>query len=146
MKINNLDNPFFIVTFCIFAIISNIISSIYFFPILFLGILFMSFFVCLKRRYNYSLMFVIITFCFIELNNGFKIFSLSLLATFVYVFIAPYIKRTLSFTSLNSYIYMGVFYLGVYIMWSLNNDLTPQINYTLLVNLVIDFIIFGVFI
>ncbi|WP_320034249.1 hypothetical protein ACMC56_10120 [Campylobacterota bacterium DY0563] len=106
----------------------------------------MAFFVCLKRRYNYSLMFVIITFCFIELNNGFKIFSLSLLATFVYVFIAPYIKRTLSFNSFNSYIYMAVFYLGIYIMWSLNNDLTPQINYTLLVNLVIDFIIFGVFI
>ena len=146
MKINNLDNPFFIATLCIIAIMSNIISSIHFFPILFLGVLFMSFFVCLKKRYNYSLIFIIITFCFIELNNGFKIFSLSLLATFVYIFIAPYIKRTLTFTSLNSYIYISVFYLGVYIMWSFNNELTPQLNYTLLINLVIDFIIFGVLI
>lgn len=146
MRNNSLDNPFFIFLLCISSIFVNILSTIYFFPILFTGILFMAFFISLKRRYYYSLMIVIITFCFIELNNGFKIFSLSLLSTFVYVFIAPYIKRTLSFTSLNSYIYMAVFYFGIYIMWSFNNDLTPQLNYTLLVNLVIDFIIFGVFI
>lgn len=146
MRINNLDNPFFIATLCVVAILTNIISSIYFFPILFLGVLFMSFFVTLKKRYHYSLIFIIITFCFIELNNGFKIFSLSLLATFIYIFIAPYIKRTLTFTSLNSYIYISVFYIGVYIMWSFNNDLTPQLNYTLLINVLIDFIIFGLFI
>lgn len=146
MRISNLDNPFFIAFICIFSIFINVISSIYFFPILFLGILFMAFFVSLKKRYNYSLIFVIITFCFIEINNGFKIFSLSLLSTFIYLFIVPYIRKTLSFSSLYAYIYMGVFYLGIYIMWSINNNLTPQLNYTLLANLIIDFIIFGMFI
>lgn len=146
MRTDNLNNPFFVLLLCIFSVFVNIISSIYFFPILFIGVLFISFFICLKRRHHYSLIFIIITFCLIEINNGFKLFSLSLLSTFVYVFIAPYIKRTLSFNSLNPYIYIAVFYLGVYIMWSLNNNLTPQLNYTLLINLAIDFFIFGVFV
>jgi len=146
MRTHNLDNPTFVLLLSIFSIFINIISSIYFFPILFLGVLFISFVICLKRRHNYSLFFIIITFCFIEINNGFKIFSLSLLSTFVYLFIAPYIKRTLSFNNLNPYIYISVFYLGVYIMWLLNNDLSSQLNYTLLINIVIDFFIFGVFI
>ncbi|RXJ70024.1 hypothetical protein CRV08_00220 [Halarcobacter ebronensis] len=106
----------------------------------------MAFFTCLKKRYHYSLMLVIITLTLIELNNGFKIFSLSLLSAFIYIFITPYIKRILTFSSLNSYIYMAVFYLGVYIMWSFNNEVNFQLNYTLIINLLIDFVIFGVFI
>jgi len=146
MKINNLDNPLFIVILCILAVLINTFSSVYFFPILLLGILFMGFFVCLKKRYHYSLSLVILTILLIELNNGFKPFSISLLATFIYVFIAPNIKRILSFNTLNSYIYIAVFYFGLFILWSLNNDVSAQLNYTILINLIIDFILFGVFI
>jgi len=144
MKINNFDNPFFIFLFCIFAIFINILSSIYFFPILLLGVLFMAFFICLKKAYYYSLSFVILTIILIEANNGFKPLSVVLLVTFIYIFVAPYIKRVLSFNTLNSYIYMTTFYIGLYILWLLNNDMTTHLNYTLMINLIIDFIIFGV--
>jgi len=146
MKINNLDNPFFIFLLFLTTIIVNTISSIYFFPLLLLGILFMGFFVCLKNRYYYSLFFVILSFLFIELNNGFKAFSITLLASFLYIFIAPYIKRVLSFNTLNSYIYITIFYIGVYILWLLNNEYSSQLAVTLLINLIIDFLLFGVFI
>jgi hypothetical protein len=146
MKITNHDSPIFIVILCIYSIIINIISSIYFFPILFIGILCLLFFLCIKQEYYYSLFFVIITFLFIELNNGFKPFSLSLLAGFTYFFVKPYIKRVLSFETSTPYIYMAVFYLGTFILWSLNNEISAQLNYVLLINLIIDFLIFGVFI
>ena len=146
MKINNFDNPIFIFLFCIFALFVNTLSSVYFFPIFLLGSLFMAFFVCLKKAYYYSLSLVMLTILLIELNNGFKPMSVLLLVIFIYVFIAPYIKRVLSFNSLNSFIYIAIFYLGIYILWVLNNEITAQLNYTLLINLIIDFIIFGVLI
>lgn len=146
MKINNLDNPYFIVLLSIFVVITNTISSIKFFPILALGILFMAFFVCLKKRYYYSLTIVIATITFIEMNNGFKPFSISLIATFVYVFLVPNINRIFSFSSLNSYIYMIVFYIGVTIVWSINHDINLFYVSIILINLIIDFMIFGVFI
>ncbi|PLY05123.1 MAG: hypothetical protein C0625_13900 [Arcobacter sp.] len=146
MKINNFDNPIFIFLFCIFALFVNTLSSVYFFPIFLLGSLFIAFFVCLKKAYYYSLSLVMLTILLIELNNGFKPLSVLLLVIFIYVFIAPYIKRVLSFNSLNSFIYIAIFYLGIYILWVLNNEITAQLNYTLLINLIIDFIIFGVLI
>lgn len=146
MKINNLDNPFFIFLLFLTVIIVNTISSIYFFPLLLLGLLFMGFFVCLKKRYYYSLFFIIIAFLFIEVNNGFKVFSITLLASFIYIFIAPYIKRVLSFNALNSYIYITIFYIGIYFLWLINNDFSTQLTITLLINLIIDFILFGVLI
>ncbi len=146
MKINNFDNPIFIFAFCCFAIITNVISSIHFFPILLLGILYMAFYVSLKKRYYYSLFYVILTVFLIEINNGFKPLSIILLMSFTYVFLTPYIKRTLSFNILNSYIYMSVFYLGLLILWSINNDVQTSLYYTILINAILDFIIFGLLI
>ncbi len=146
MKINNFDNPIFIFLFCLFAIFVNVISSIYFFPILLLGVLFMAFFVCLKKAYYYSLSFIILTIILIEINNGFRPLSIVLLVIFIYIFIAPYIKRVLSFNTLNSYLYMTTFYIGLYILWLINNEMSLHLNYLILTNLIIDFIIFGVLI
>lgn len=146
MRINNLDNPYFIILLSISIVIVNTISSINFFPILSLGILFMAFLVCLKKRYYYSFIIVVATITFIEMNNGFKPLSISLIATFVYVFLVPNINRIFSLSSLNSYIYMIVFYLGISIVWSISHDISLYYVSIILINLIIDFIIFGVFI
>lgn len=146
MNLNNLDNPFFIVLLAISIVIVNTISSIIFFPILTLGVLFMAFFVCLKKRYYYSFTLVFLALSFIELNNGFKPLSLFLLATFVYVFLVPSINRIFTFSSLNSYIYITVFYLGVTIVWSIDHQITLYFAAIVLINLIIDFILFGVLI
>ncbi|RXK14142.1 hypothetical protein CP965_01455 [Halarcobacter mediterraneus] len=146
MKINNLDNPFYIFLFCIFSLIINAISSIYFFPILLTGILFVAFYVCMERNYTYTLFFLSLTILIIEINNGFKPFSILLLCFFIYAFIIPYITRVLSVDGINLYIYILVFYCGIYILWILNNESSMQLNLTLLINLILDLIIFGVFI
>jgi len=146
MKINNLDNPFYIFLFCIFALIVNTITSIYFFPIMLLGILFVAFYVCLEKDYNYTLFFLGFTILIIEINNGFKPFSIILLSFFIYAFIIPYITRVLSVDGINLYVYLVIFYGGVFLLWILNNEASLQLNFILLFNLIIDLIIFGIFI
>lgn len=106
----------------------------------------MAFFVCLKKRYYYSFFLVTASMVIIEINNGFKPFSVVLLSLFIYVYIAPNIKRVLSLETFNSYIYIAVFYVGLYFIWIINNEITTHLNIVILINLIIDFMIFGVFI
>ncbi|MDZ7818298.1 MAG: hypothetical protein U5K55_06645 [Aliarcobacter sp.] len=94
MTRNNLDNPFFLFIVLLIAITVNTISSIHFLLVMLAGILFTAFYRCLRKRYLYSLAFVIIAFLFIEINTGLKPFSLSLLSLFIYVFILPRAVKT----------------------------------------------------
>jgi hypothetical protein len=110
------------------------------------GILFLAFMRTLKLRAYYSLMFVLFSFLFIELNNGFKPFSLILLAFFTYTFIVPYLKRVISLHDLNAYVYMLCFYVGIGGLWALVNGSSFKLLGTLIFNIFLDFIIFGFFI
>lgn len=146
MKINLLDNHFFIFFLFILTAIVTTISSIYFFSIMLSGILFLGFKKCLQNRSYYSLSFIILSFLFVELNNGFKPFSLVLLSTFVYLFVVPYLKRVISFNDLNNYVYILCFYAGLGGLWVLTHESSFYLFGTLIVNVLIDFIIFGFFI
>ncbi len=145
MTRNNLDNPIFLFIVLILAITVNAISSIHFLLVMFTGILFTAFYRCLKKRYLYSLAFTIIAFLFIEINTGLKPFSLTLLSLFIYVFILPKDESYTSYNVASSYIYMGVFYLGLLIIWSIVFGLDFSLFLTLFINLIIDVIFFGVF-
>lgn len=145
MTRNNLDNPFFLFIVLVIAITVNTIASIHFLLIMLAGILFTAFYRCLKKRYLYSLTFVILAFLFIEINSGLKPFSLSLLSLFIYVFILPKVDNSTSYNLTNSYIYILFFYIGLIIMWSLSFGIDERIFLALVVNLVIDLIFFGVF-
>lgn len=146
MKINKFDNPIFLFLFCIFAIFINILSSIYFFPIFLLGTLFIAFFICVRKDYNYSLLLVLGTVFLIELNNGFKLFSVFILFFFIYLLLAPNVKRVLTFNKNNLYVYIVFFYIGLYILYSFNSGFTSDLNTVIFVNLIIDLIVFGVLI
>lgn len=146
MRRNNLDNPLFLFTLLILAIMINTVASIHFLLIMLAGVLFMAFFVCLKKKYFYSLFFVILTFVFIEINSGLKPLSLTLLSLFLYIFIIPNIKRTIAFSSLNSSIYISLFYIGVLGIWSLSSNINETVFSAIIVNIIIDLLFFGVFI
>lgn len=146
MKTSNFENPLFVFLICFSAVIINIVSSVYFFPILFIGLLFMAFFISLKKRYYNTLFMIIFTILLIELNNGFRAFSLVLICFFMYVFIAPYIKRVLSFNKLNPYIYITFFYVFISLFWLFSNEYSSYLYFILLINLIIDLILFGIFI
>ncbi|QKJ23404.1 hypothetical protein [Poseidonibacter lekithochrous] len=140
---NNLENPLFLFTFLLIAIILNTIASIHFLLIMLSGILFIAFYICLKKKYLYSLFFVILTFLFIEVNSGFKPLSLSLLSLFLYIFVLPKISRTVSFSSLNNYLYIIIFYIGVTIIWSLSTDINETVAKAIVLNILIDLIFLG---
>ena len=145
MTRNNLDNPIFLFIVLIMAITVNIISSIHFLLIMFAGILFTAFYRCLRKRYLYSLTFVVIAFLFIEINTGLKPFTLTLLSLFIYVFILPKDENHTSYNLSSSYIYIIFFYLGLLILWSIIFELNTTILFTLFINVIIDLLFFGAF-
>ena len=145
MTRNNLDNPIFLFIVLLIAITVNIISSIHFLLIMFAGILFTAFYRCLRKRYLYSLTFIVIAFLFIEVNMGLKPFTLSLLSLFIYVFVLPKDENHTSYNLSSSYVYIIFFYLGLLILWSVIFELNTQILLTLFANVMIDLLFFGAF-
>ncbi len=145
MTKNNLDNPIFLFIVLTLAVIVNTISSIHFLLIMFAGILFTAFYRCLKKRYLYSLTFVVIAFLFIEVNTGLKPFTVSLLSLFLYIFILPKDENYTYYNLSSSYIYIILFYVGLLIIWSVVLGLNETILITLVTNIIIDLIFFGVF-
>lgn len=145
MKNILLHNPIFIFILSIFTIILNIVSSVHFLPIMLAGIIFLALKKCVKNSYYYSGVLLIITFLFIEYNNGFIPFSLTLLAFFIYIFVIPYLIRVISLHNLNSYIYIITFYLGMMILWIFTNEFSFYLLRNIFMNILIDMTIFGLF-
>jgi len=145
MKKDILDNPFFLFILLIATIISNTVSSVYFMSIMLAGFVFLAYIKCLQNRYYYSAFFITIALLFIELNNGFAPFSLILLAIFSYFFIIPKIKQVISFSGLNYFIYILWFYAGMLAIWSISNEVNITLIGTILLNIIIDFILVGMF-
>lgn len=144
MTRSNLDNPILLFIILVMAVTINTISSIHFLLIMFAGIIFTAFHICLRKRYLYSLAFVIIAFLFIEINSGLKPFSLTLLSLFIYVFILPKAENA-NFNSINNFFYIIIFYVGLAILWAIWMNIDSQILLALFLNLIIDLIFFGVF-
>ena len=145
MKKDILDNPFFLFILLIATIISNTVSSVYFMSIMLAGFVFLAYIKCLKNRYYYSAFFITIALLFIELNNGFAPFSLILLAVFSYIFIIPKIKQVISFSGLNYFIYILWFYAGMLVIWSISNEVNITLIGTIFLNIILDFILVGMF-
>ncbi|WP_198305266.1 hypothetical protein [Arcobacter vandammei] len=142
---NKLENPIILFFILIIIVSINIIASINFLLVMFAGVLFTGFYICLKKRYLYSLTFIIIAFLFVEINSGLKPFSLTLLSLFIYIFIIPKANQNSSYDLANSYVYMLFFYIALFIMWSIFYGMSQKIFFALLINLILDFIFFGVF-
>jgi hypothetical protein len=145
MTRNNLDNPLFLFIILLIAVTINIIASIHFLLIMLAGILFTAFYSCLRKRYLYSLTFVVIAFLFIEINTGLKPFSLTLLSLFLYLFVLPKVENSANYNSINPYIYILFFYIGLTIMWYLSFGLSKEIFVALAINTFIDLIFLGAF-
>ena len=145
MAKNNLDNPFFLFIVLLLAVTVNTISSIHFLLVMFAGILFTAFYRCLKKRYLYSLTFVVIAFLFIEINTGLKPFSLTLLSLFIYIFILPKDESYTSYNVSSGYLYIIFFYIGLLVMWTIVFGFDLDISVILFINLIIDLMFFGVF-
>lgn len=146
MRNSILNNPLVVFLLCILIIITNLISSIYFTSVLLLGVLFLAFLKTLKNKQYYTFFIINLTLIIVETNMGFKPLTLSLLSFFSYLFIIPYIKRVMSMNSINDYFFVFWFYVAFSILWSFYSGFSLILAKTTVVNILIDFIIIGLFI
>ena len=72
-------------------------------------------------------------------------FSVCLKNKFLYIFVIPLINRVVSLHKFDDYIFILLFYVGIIIIWSISMDMTFDIFTTILINLIIDLLFFGVF-
>ena len=132
------DNPFIILFLFFITTLVNVLLPVHFITILLLGVVFMAFKRCLDKKYYYSLLLITATFIVIELSHGFKIFSICLLAFFIYLFIAPKLKTLLSSQTLYMIVIMFIFYCGVGILLYLFGGIDSYVSSILIINYIID--------
>ncbi|MEA2017690.1 MAG: hypothetical protein U9N59_04520 [Campylobacterota bacterium] len=135
-------NPPYIIILTIIAL-SNIIFSTYFISILLVGVVFKIFLDALKKEYYYLLSFTIFIFLIIEVNQGFKLFSLSLISLFLYYFIIPKLKHLFSSSIMINGTFILSFYLCLAIMIQFFDTLNLDIFLVFLTNFILDIFIIG---
>jgi hypothetical protein len=142
MQRNSLfDNP--IAIFILFLIIAftNIILPIYFISILLAGILFLAFLRAIEKRYYYSLFLIIFSFLMIEISQGLKVFSLSLLSYSIYLFIIPKIKPLLSSYNLFLFLKIFIFYCGILLLFQILGNIDARVISIIVINYIFDIFI-----
>ncbi|QOG12988.1 hypothetical protein [Arcobacter sp. FWKO B] len=142
----NIINYQIIVFFTSFiAVVINLIASTHFIALTFAGVVFYASLICFQKKLYYSLFFVLVAFLVIETTQGLKPFSLILISFILYSIILPIVKRFFSVDEINKIIDVVLFYILVTIIYYISNGyLFIDIVY-LLLNIVIDIAIVGLF-
>lgn len=141
-----LDNHLFVFALFILTSAINIISSVYFMPIMFAGVLLIALIRNLDNKYFYSTIWILIAFLILESNQGLKSFSLIIFSLFVYVYLQNYIKNVFSSKEISKIIYIIILYFSIAIYYILFGQITYSLILFLLLNLAIDSIIVGLLI
>ena len=98
---------------CIIVSLVNILFSTHFIPIMFIGVLLISFINALDNKYYYLLSWIILVFLIVENTQGFRCLSLVTLAFVIYIFIKPSIQQIFSSFDMLKILYISIFYLGI---------------------------------
>ncbi|RXJ60083.1 hypothetical protein [Candidatus Marinarcus aquaticus] len=140
---NVFDNAYVLFGLFIVVVITNTISSIYFISIMLAGVVYVAFTRCLKTQNYYAMIYVILSFLFIELNNGFKPFSIILLGSFIYVYLIPFLTRVMVLDSLNEFLQIVLLYVGIIFIWSLTHDTNFLLFKIIFFNFILDLVLIG---
>lgn len=138
---NNLENPIFLILLVTISLLINTLLSTHFMLITFAGILFNAFYLSLKNRYFYSLIFIVFAYFIVEINFGLKPLILTILSFFIYIFILPNFEKSFSMYFLIKYIRIIIFYIGIILIWELFFSLEFEIISVLFINALIDIFI-----
>lgn len=142
-KKNVFDNVYVLFALFIVVVICNTISSIYFLSIMLAGVVYIAFTRCLKTQNYYPMIYVLLSFLFIELNNGFKPFSIILLGSFIYVYLIPFLTRVMVLDSLSEFLQIVLLYIGMIIIWSITNEANFLLFKIVFLNFILDLILIG---
>jgi hypothetical protein len=133
-----IDNPTVIFSLLAFVSFINIFLPVHFLSLLLIGVIYTAFTKLLKEE-NYTLFaLMIIAFSIIELAQGLKLFSLSLLAFFIHIFIAPLLNKMLTSQKLVQVMIIFIFYLGTVLLFSFLGEVNYELVAILLINYLID--------
>ncbi len=129
--------------FFIFLIISlvNIISTTHMIPIMLIGINFYLFTKLLDEKKYYGVLASIFVFIIFEINHGFPLMSIPLLAYILHILIIPYFMTNLSILNRSKLMSISVFYLALYIFLFIAYDVNSLLSVQLLLNLLLDLIV-----
>jgi len=133
-----IDSPIAIFILFIFIAIVNLFLPVHFLTILLIGITYTIFSKAIEKEYYYTLFFMIIAFSIIELSQGLKLFSLSLLAFFIHIFVAPFLKNILTSEKMIQFALVAIFYLGTMALFSFVGDIEFRMVAIFLVNLFLE--------
>lgn len=142
-KKNVFDNAYVLFGLLVVVVICNTISSIYFLSVMLAGVVYVAFTRCLKTQNYLPMIYVLLSFLFIELNNGFKPFSIILLGSFIYVYLIPFLTRVMVLDSLNEFLQIVLLYFGMIIIWSITNEANFLLFKIIFFNFILDLILIG---
>jgi hypothetical protein len=142
-KYSLIDSP--IVPFILFLVVgvSSIFLPVHFLSLLLIGLVYTIFTKSIEDEEYYSLSLMIFAFTFIELSQGLKLFSLSLLAFFIYIFLYPLLKNALASQKLVRFIVVFLFYIGALLLFNFLGEISYELGAILLVNYFIDIALLG---
>jgi len=107
------------------------------------GVVFKIFVDVVKKENFYFLFLVIFTFLVTETVQGLKIFSLTLVSLALYYFIIPKIKHLFSSSIMSEFIYIFLFYVGVFISTLFYIPFELDLATIFLLNFLIDSFVIG---
>lgn len=127
------------------VILVNIFFSTHFLALFLIGVVFKIFLEMVEKEEYYMLFAAIGTFLFIEVSQGFYLFSLTLISIVIYYFILTKVKHLLSSSTLSEFVYILLFYAVVFTVHNIR--FTIEFGQLLLFfyNFLIDSIIIGLF-
>jgi len=138
---NDIINRYLV--FLIFIPFIGILFSFHFIPLFLAGSIFYIFKENLKYQRYYILILTIFIFNIIEVTQGFKLFSLTLVSIFLYILILPYIKKVISSSVITEIANIFLFYLFLFIILIYMKDPDKFLYVVLMINLFIDSILVG---
>ena len=138
------DNPIAIFLLLFIVSLSNILLPVHYISIFLAGLIFIALIRAIEKEYTYTILFLLMGFVIVELSHGLKIFSLSLLALFIYFFISPKIKS--SFSSVTFYFTSVIllFYVGMGMLFYFWGGIDSKVITILMMNFIIDLFLVSV--
>ena len=137
LKAIHISIIFFIIVFI------DILFSTYFQPLFLVGIVFMIFLHSLKKGHYYLLLLSIIMFFTIEVIAGIEMFTFTFISLFLYYFIIPRIKHLFSSLLFRDFTYLLVFYLVFFIDYIISTHYDIGSWPIFLINFIIDSVVVG---
>lgn len=136
-----LENPIVASIFLVIVTIVNLLFPVHFVALLLIGVVYKFFTINLKNENYYLSALMILAFSIIELSQGLKLFTLSLLAFSIHIFISPRLKTFFAFDKFSSIFIIFIFYIGVFQLFNFMGDVNMKLFTILLLNYIFDIVL-----